>query len=388
MRGIRQHGLGRSLYEECTDGMDALTAAGFSGSAAKLLAFFPHASRNPYQRMLYARGFDHGFACFPLKAIDDVEGLPADLKLVLHYHWLHRVFDDTSGSRTAKKAADHFLDKLKRQKDAGHKILWTVHNILSHAALFPDEEQALRAGVAEIADVIHIMNPETRDLCRRFYSINEAKVLSVPHPSYKGVYGDYLCARQARFNLNLNPDDKVFLLFGSLGPHKGTRQFLAAFDRLQMRLEGKGRVLIAGTPGKATFMEEILALTSGRSDMRLFQAHVDDQAVQTFFKAADVAVCPYPIGLNSGVMATAATFGKPSVVPDMMARSLPGTEAGVFSFVPGIMDSCLDACLAALDKAADPSVSEGLHDWASANNPAALSDRFFTALAGRLQDLP
>ncbi|WP_286828685.1 MULTISPECIES: glycosyltransferase [Kordiimonas] len=385
MRGIRQHGLGRSLYEECTDGMDALMAAGFSGSAGKLLAFFPHASRNPYQRMLYARGFDHGFACFPLKAIDDVEDLPADMQLVLHYHWLHRVFDTSGNKNTAKKAADHFLEKLKRQKDAGHSIVWTAHNILSHAALFPEEEQALRAGMAKIADVIHVMNPETRGLCQQYYSIDEAKTISVPHPSYQGVYGDYMCARQARFNLNLNPDDKVFLLFGSLGPHKGTRQFLAAFDRLQARLEGKGRVLIAGIPGKPAFMEEILALTSGRADMRLFQTHVDDQAVQTFFKAADVVVCPYPIGLNSGVMATAATFGKPSVVPDMMARSLPGAENCVLPFEPGNMDSCHQACLSGLALANDAGVVTRLNDWALANSPTRLSDRFFSALSARLR---
>jgi len=387
MRGIRQHGLERSLYEECTDGMDALVAAAFSGNAARLLAFFPHASRNPYQSMLYARGFAHGFACFPVADMDEVKSLPSDLKLVMHYHWLHRVFDKSDSSRQAKKAADHFLDGLKRQKDGGHTLLWTVHNILSHAARFPDEEKALRAGMAEITDVIHVMNPHTRELCKPHYTIDEAKTITVPHPSYQGVYGDYICARQARFVLDLNPDDKVFLLFGSLGPHKGTRQFLAAFDRLQGQLEGRGRVLVAGSPGAPDFMEELLALTSGRADMRLLRAHVDDQSVQTFFKAADVIVCPYPIGLNSGVMATAATFGRPSVVPDMMARSLPGLEDCVFAFKPGNMDSCNAACLQALEKAADGRVAGKLNAWASENSPEKVSDRFFDALLPRLQEL-
>ncbi|MFC4347233.1 glycosyltransferase [Kordiimonas lipolytica] len=388
MRGIRQHGLGRSLYEECTDGMDALAAAGFSGEAARLLAFFPPVSRNPYQRMLYARGFNHGFACFPLADLGEVEGLPDDLKLVMHYHWLHRVFDKCDTIRQAKKATDHFLDRLKRQKDDGHTLLWTVHNILSHAARFPDEEKALRAGMADIADVIHVMNPQTRDLCAPQYTLDDARLVSVPHPSYQGVYGDYICARQARFDLDLNPDDKVFLLFGSLGPHKGTRQFLAAFDRLQEKLEGKGRVLVAGSPGAPDFMDEILALTSGRADMRLLRAHVDDQSVQTFFKAADVVVCPYPIGLNSGVMATAATFGRPSVVPDVMARSLPGTEDCVQAFEPGDMDSCHQACLQALEKAAEGHTAVTLSNWAAANSPEEISDRFFKALLPRLQDLP
>ncbi len=387
MHGTGQHGLGRPLYEECVDAATALAATGRAATDGRLLAYFPHVSRNPYQRMLYSRGFQEGFACFPLKAIDDVLELPESVRLVLHFHWLHKAFHDAADSKAAMRAVDQFLSRIRQAKDAGHATVWTVHNIMSHSAAFPEEETKLRAGVAEIADVIHIMNPDTVDLCAPHYHLPERKVITVPHPSYMGVYGDYIGRAQARFDLGLQPEDQVFLLFGALGPHKGTRQFLAVLDRLQEQLKGQARIVIAGTPGKPAFMEQIMALVAGRSDVQLFQTHVDDQGVQTFFRAADVVVCPYTRGLNSGVMATAAGFGRPVVVPSMMAGAGQGISDYIFPFEPVDMMSCHDACVAALASSGRTEIQEQLAAWALDHAPQTVSSRFFRSLDAKLADL-
>jgi len=384
MRGIRQHGLARSLYEESVDGQAALLSAGYGPEEGRLLGFFPHVSKNPFQRMLYARGFANGFACFPLKSTEDVETLPDDIKLVLHYHWLHHVFAGVSGARAAAKATARFLDRVKRQRDAGHTLVWTVHNMLSHLAAFPEEEKVLRAGMAAEADIVHIMNPKTPDICSKLYELDKARVIASPHPSYCGVYGDYMCRDQARFTLDMSESDRVFLLFGSLGPHKGTRQFLDGVDELQDMLSGRARILIAGQPGKPDFMAEIMERVAGRVDVQLFQAHVDDQAIQMFFKAADVVVCPYPIGLNSGVMVSAASFGRPAVVPQMMAEACMGLEDYVVPYGPASGKGIYQACSKALELADDPDVETALTAWAHDNRPEIASDRFFDALKARL----
>lgn len=386
MQGTGQHGLGRPLYEECVDALAALSAGGRTPADGRLLAYFPHVSRNPYQRMLYSRGFQEGFACFPLKAIDEVLELPENVRLVLHFHWLHKAFQDADDSKAAMRAVDHFLDRMRRLKDAGHATVWTVHNIMSHSAAFPEEEGKLRAGVADLADVIHIMNPDTVDLCAPHYHLPESKVITIPHPSYRGVYGDYICRAQARFDLGLQPDDQVFLLFGALGPHKGTRQFLAVLDRLQEQLKGRARIVIAGTPGKPAFMDQITALVAGRADVQLFQTHVDDQGVQTFFRAADVVVCPYTRGLNSGVMATAAGFGLPVVVPRMMAGAGQGILDHIFPFEPVDMMSCHDACVAALAHSGGADKHEQLQAWAQNHAPHEVSSRFFQSLGAKLAE--
>jgi glycosyltransferase involved in cell wall biosynthesis len=339
--------------------------------------------------MLYASGFDEGYACFPVRTIDDVTDLPEGLSLVMHYHWLNKVFRESADGRAAAKAANRFLARVKLQKDRGHTIVWTVHNILSHAATFPEEEAMLRDGMARLADVLHIMNPDTVALCAPHYDLPQQKVVTVPHPSYHGVYGDYVCGAQARFMLDLSPDDHVFLLFGSLGPHKGTRQFLQGLDDLQERLQGRARILVAGAPGKPAFMEDIMGLIAGRSDVQLFQAHIDDQGVQNFFKAADVVVCPYGIGLNSGVMVTAAGFGRPVVVPHMMARACPGIDDHVFAFEAGNIAACYDACQAALEHAGSGETGNQpeavLRQWARESAPRTVSRRFFQALRSKLE---
>lgn len=386
MQGTGQHGLGRPLYEECVDAMTALAATGRAPADGRLLAYFPHVRRNPFQRMLYSRGFQEGFACFPLKTIDDVAELPESVRLVLHFHWLHKAFHNASDGKAAMRAVDHFLDRMRQQKDAGHAIVWTVHNILSHSSAFPEEETKLRAGVAELADVIHIMNQDTVDLCAPHYDLPERKVITVAHPSYMGVYGDYISRAQARFDLGLQPDDQAFLLFGSLGPHKGTRQFLTVLDRLQEQLKGRARILIAGTPGQPSFMDQIMALVAGRADVQLFQTHVDDQEVQAYFRASDVVVCPYTRGLNSGVMATAAGFGRPVVVPRMMAGAGQGIRDHIFPFDPVDMMSCHDACVEALAHSGGIETQELLEAWAQDHAPQKISARFFRSLGAKLAD--
>jgi len=373
----------RSFEEACVDAKLSLFARGGDLEEAHLLAYHPPVQRNPYQQMLYASAYEHSFACFPL--IDHTEAAPPPVNapLGVHYHWVHRVFANCRSSRDAKKAVFRFFDTLDKHRQADIKIIWTVHNLLSHSAMFPEEEIELRAGLGSRADYIHIMNPSTVELCGRYYDLPSARTFMVPHPSYFGVYGDYISPEQARFDLGVAPEDKTVLLFGSLGPHKGTRQFLEELSELEANINTRLRVIIAGAPGSASYMEDIYRLVADKPRVTLIEHHIDDQAVQRLFRASDAVLCPYDVGLNSGVAATAATFGRPCVVPDILVPAMSAANAGIIGFNPSDRGSLATATARALEARENPSVEAALYQWAEHHRPVAISRLFFEALRER-----
>lgn len=373
----------RTFEEACVDAKLALYANGIDLEAAHLLAYYPRANRNPYQEMLYSAGFDAGFACFSIEHQSEATAPPVNAAMCVHYHWVHRAFKDAHTTRDAASATRAFLAEVDRQKDEGLQILWTVHNLIGHGARFMDEEIELRAGLGERADHIHIMNPATVELCGRYYELNPSKVFAVPHPSYYGVYGNFISAEQARFDLGITPEEKTVLLFGSLGPHKGTRQFLEELEKIESELGQRLRVLIAGVPGQADYMEDVYKLAAQKPWVTLIEQHIDDYAVQRLFRASDAVVCPYDVGLNSGVAATAATFGRPCVVPDILVPAMFGAEAGVIGFSPASRASLVTATAKALEASENPETEAALAAWSETNQPRAISRAFFQALKER-----
>jgi len=123
MLGVRQIGPARTFHEECLDGVEALSAKGFSLNEGRLLAVYPYGYRNPFLRMLYARSFDHGYALMPLKSLSQLNEVPAGFNMVIHHHWVHRIFDQLTEISDAKKASETFLDTVKKQKEAGRPLI-------------------------------------------------------------------------------------------------------------------------------------------------------------------------------------------------------------------------------------------------------------------------
>jgi glycosyltransferase involved in cell wall biosynthesis len=373
----------RTFEESCVDAKLSLFSQGIGLEDANLLAYYPRSYNNPFQNMLYSAGLENGFGCFSVSSLDDIKVPVVDAPLTIHYHWVHRVFNQAETSRDAAKVVANFHNHVDQLRDDGVQVLWTIHNLLSHRAKFPDEEIELRAGLAARADHVHIMNPATRELCAKYFEIEANKIFCVPHPSYHGVYGDYTSRAQARFDLGIMPEQRVLLLFGSVGRYKGAKEFLMGLDALEAELGERVRVLVAGAPDEADYMEEIYELASSRPNVTIFDHHIKDDFVHVLFRACDVVVCPYDIGLNSGVAATAATFGRPVVVPDILVPTMTGAEVGVVGFNTRHDESLNRAVLVALEAARNPATEEALAGWSVRNQPGLVSQRFFATLKSR-----
>ena len=349
-----------------------------------ILPYFRPVAANPYQSMLYSRAGAHDVLPFPVYETRDLRQLdrviPSSFHRAMHYHWLHRIFIDAKTAAQAGKAASRFVRIVHRQQDAGFRIIWTVHNILSHETRFPDEEIWLRRQMAAISDTVHIMNPQTQALCGEFYHLDETRLLSAPHPSYTGVYANTVDTLSARQRLGLTPADTVLLAFGGLGPYKGLRHFLGIWPEIKKAIGGSVKLIIAGKARDKAFLSEIKTYMD--DDVLLYSHHIDDSEVQTYFNAADVVVCPYVRTLNSGVIMTAATFGKPVVVPQYLAGIFTGVSGACHAFDPVDFRSILPCLQQALAASGEPEITAAIQTWAEERSAALVSDRFFHELTG------
>ena len=126
---------------------------------------------------------------------------------------------------------------------------------------------------------------------------------------------------QARERLGLPADAKVMLFFGQIAPYKGLEHLVAALPGIMAR-DRDLHLVVAGKVKKGheaywTGIEGGLSSPNlvGRVTTRI--AHVPDDEVEIYFKAADVLVVPYVQIFQSGVPFLAYSFGLPVIATDV-----------------------------------------------------------------------
>src|SRR5690606_21186530 len=129
-----------------------------------------------------------------------------------------------------------------------------------HDCAIPDAEVALRRVIVSAADAIHVLSKGSVEEARRYFPLPEEKVFHVPHPSYEGWYANADDRLVARLDLEAEPRDFVFVLFGSIQRYKGALDLLEAFDALRRKRPDRSlKLVIAGKPVDRDHVEEIAA---------------------------------------------------------------------------------------------------------------------------------
>lgn len=364
----------------------ALKALGRGEPDPILLGYHPTAQGNPFQALLYRRAWDARVATLPVpdeaQIAELLELARLGHKVVLHLHWLNRPLQRATSAQDAALAGDAFLETIAGVQAAGGRVVWTVHNLLPHAARFEEEECRFRGEVAKRADLIHIMAEETPALVAPYFHLPTDRLLHVPHPSYFGAYADIISRGQARMELGIMPDELVYLVLGAIQPYKGILELLDAWEALPDD-GGPRRLVIAGAPSGEASVETVLERATLHPSVLLFDERIESDRMQIFLRAADVAVLPYLRTLNSGAQLLALTFGIPVIVPDgggLHAILEPGAGR---TFEPGDAGS-LVAALAGAPELATQDAREAALRIARRFNPDAVSTRFVDGVRERL----
>lgn len=362
--------------------LTALTAqAGRTEGLPFLLNYAPVAEMNPFQRLFYCRASDEGFALVPAPSFDQIAPVSWGGRSVVHLHWLASVLSDAQTMQQARERIAAFRARLGMLRAAGHRIVWSMHNVLPHDCTMPEAEVELRRVIVEQADAVHILSRTSGDEARRYFTLPEEKTFHLPHPSYEGWYADVGDRMTARMDLGLAVDDFVFVAFGSMQRYKGLTDLVDAFVELKHRHPHRRfQLILAGKIVDKDFHAEIAAKCEHIPGTRVIGSAMEERQVQTLLRGADVSVAPYRKTLNSGVALLASTFRCPLVAPRA------GGLAELFAADPHLLygggegDRLVDAMERALTHTPAPDVFDRILEE---HRPARISARFFDELRTR-----
>jgi glycosyltransferase involved in cell wall biosynthesis len=291
---------------------------GRAGKQPHELFFYPdYSADNPFQTMLHAGLADVGAEPVPVADLvthlaTQAEG-PADPGL-LSLHWTSPILSHAQGPFRARLLLDRFAAALDAFLDAGGRLVWTVHNVLPHEVRHRWAEVELAQLVADRADLVHVLSAQTPELVESAYHLDPAKVVVIEHASYLGCYPDDLTREGARSRLGFGPDDTVLVTLGGIRPYKALDALLDLFDDLG-HADPSLRLAIAGRALEGPATDRLRERCARDARVKAHFEYVENEDVQVWMKAADVAVLPYRDILNSGAFLLAQTFGLPIVAP-------------------------------------------------------------------------
>lgn len=303
---------------------------------------------NPFQSMLNA-ALGPGITAVPVPAKQVVQGLrDAAAGSVFHLHWTAPVLQWSKDHAEAEQSLAEFIDALAGFQARGGKLVWSIHNAVPHDSKFADLDLDLVRLLAERADRVHVLSPDTRELVANLYALDPLRTVVIEHSSYLGQYPDNVSRADARAELGLDRDAKVIVALGGIRPYKGLDRLLDAFEAIA---DDDTRLLVAGQPRAGEFADELRRRCEANSRVIAHFARVPDDELQVWLHAADVAALPYLDILNSGGYWLAVTFGLPVVAPRAGTLAQFDDEPHVRLFDPGSPQSGTESLRGTLEQA-------------------------------------
>ncbi|MCA8988795.1 MAG: glycosyltransferase family 4 protein [Planctomycetaceae bacterium] len=258
---------------------------------------------------------------------------------VLHFHWLHPYLLGKSWYSTVYRSC-FFLFELFVLRLAGTKLIWTMHNAVSHDAPHVRTELFFQKLAARSFDAILVHSRHAMQLLIDSTGVNPERVLVYPHPHYPLHSENPLSQKQARTNLGIPEQDLVFLFLGRIQPYKGVERLITCFRRLEgthLRLMIRG-----GCPDeKLKQLIQSLALQDSRIDLEF--GHVGETQIEQYMAASDAVVFPFERILTSGSVVLACGYSRPVIAPDLGGLSELFSEPYPFLYQDGPTETGVDA---------------------------------------------
>ncbi len=284
------------------------------------VGFLPWWPANPYQILLKQELNKLGVRVIgnpPLSLLRLLIG--RDGLNVVHVHWPHGTYKNILQFL-------HVLVVLIAYRILKNNIVWTVHELDAYESRHPRRDAWFRSVVMKLSRRLIVHGEHTRQVLIEHYGYRRP-IDVAQHPSYIGWYKDEVTREQARANLGLPEDARVYLYFGYIKPYKGVEDLIQAFD--QISVDG-AILLIAGKPLDETIKQEVESMAAADNRVRTFLGYIADDDIQDFFRSADVVVFPFKHTQTSGSLMLAMSYGCPVIAPAI--ATLPeyvGNDSGI-----------------------------------------------------------
>lgn len=301
---------------------------------------------NPYQHLLadalseqgietifpigYRRGFPFSRGLLAMKGID-----------VLHLHWLTPYLKGATSAVKSLYAAKLLFDCLL-VKARGIRLVWTVHNLISHDTTTPRLEKHLSRLMAQLANRLIVHSEDARETVAQQFRVALEKITVIPHGSYAEAYGPPVQRLEARARLGLDPLRPVFLFFGMIRPYKGVAELLEAW-RSAPDLHEHALLIIAGDARDSVLATTIHNIADKAPNVQLHMRFIGDEEIPLFFGAADWLVLPFTQSLTSGTAILAQAYGIPLVASNVEGLQTGFGECANETFEAGNRDALRNA---------------------------------------------
>ena len=276
---------------------------------------------------------------------------------ILHIHWHHPFLIASSRRKTVFKSAI-FTGKLLLLKLFGIKIVWTVHNIVSHERKFSSLELFFSKILAKLCDKLIVHCPSAKEEVMKGYGVSDSSIAVIPHGNYIQNYRNEISKAQARERLKICTEI-VFLYFGLIRPYKGVGELIDAFEKLN---SPKAKLLIVGKPYNKEIGGNIKKKCKDKNIKTIFKFIPDDK-IQVYMNASDVLVLPYKDILTSGAVILAMSFGKPVIAPAIGCILDILDDKGSFLYNPSSGKGLIEAMQLALNTGVEKLKSMGEHNF-------------------------
>jgi glycosyltransferase involved in cell wall biosynthesis len=208
-------------------------------------------------------------------------------------------------------------------KFLGKRIVLTAHNV--NAARRDSKDSALNRLTLRIqyslTDHIFVHTEKMKSELVNDFAVRERAITVLAHPINTAFPDTSLTPAQAKRRLGLNNGERTVLFFGRIVPYKGLDCLVAAVQQILTKNTNL-RLVIAGEPKKGSegYLEDIRRMIKRDvNEGRILQKiqFIPDDAIELYFKAADVLALPYKAIFQSGVLFLAYSFGLPVVAADV-----------------------------------------------------------------------
>lgn len=239
---------------------------------------------------------------------------------ILHIHWPETIISYINFGRLFSKAT--IVKRLAWYKTRGTIIVHTIHNILPHDITRKDQQSVFQS-IINYSDILVHHCENSIYLLEKEYNIppNVKNVIS-PHGDYLDYYKTFN-KDNLKTKHKIQKEKKVVLVFGTMRPNKGLVFVEKVFNHISVTNK---LLIVAGKPVKFSNYNIVRKLYNKNiriinkmfypSKRYLFEV-IDRLKTAELFTLSDVVFLGHQAGLNSGILAMAATFKKPVVYPDI-----------------------------------------------------------------------